>query len=250
MAAQWEEADRSATVTTKRAMISSTFRFLKEGSMFRHWKYVSVALLAFLVGIAVVGAWVSAHGGDPNAIHSCVNERTGEVRITSPTSRPDDPNFGCSVGWKPVDWAIQGPQGEQGPPGPPSTGGGGLLVSGCGSDSGGVRYFVPSGPSFLNQGGNINNQFSLPTGGKFLSLAVNPGANAFEGGATLVTLLVNGADTPLQVSIPAGSTAVKTVAAEVPLVAGDLVTLRVDTTAATGGGYLNPCFATYEYRLD
>lgn len=78
--------------------------------MSRSWKYVVVAVLAFLVGSAAVTAIVNAHGGDTSQIHACVNVANGQMRLAGA-------NNDCSAfpeGWIPVDWAIEGPQGAEG----------------------------------------------------------------------------------------------------------------------------------------
>jgi hypothetical protein len=50
---------------------------------------------------------VLAHGGDPDAIHACVNNASGEVKIVGA-------NDTCKNGWTSRDWNIQGPQGATG----------------------------------------------------------------------------------------------------------------------------------------
>ena len=56
--------------------------------------------------------YVSAHGGDVTLIHACVNNRTGAVRIVSPTTACDASKETAS------DWNIQGPKGDKGDTGP------------------------------------------------------------------------------------------------------------------------------------
>ena len=90
-----------------------------------------VMLLGAFLGLTV-STMVSAHGGDPNSIHSCVNLNDGSVVL-----RHSDTECGPLLppNWIPVDWAIEGPEGppgaagaagakgEGGGPGPPGPAG-------------------------------------------------------------------------------------------------------------------------------
>ena len=58
------------------------------------------------------GAWALAHGGDPELVHSCVNDESGAVRIIAPEDE-------CNKKETPLDWGIQGPIGPQGSQGDP-----------------------------------------------------------------------------------------------------------------------------------
>jgi hypothetical protein len=58
-------------------------------------------------GIAVI----SAHGGDPNKIHSCFKSSQTPVRIVGP-------NEDCKPNESSLDWNIEGVQGPTGPSGP------------------------------------------------------------------------------------------------------------------------------------
>jgi hypothetical protein len=60
--------------------------------------------LVFVGALLSVGVWtmVYAHGGDPNLIHSCVNNKSGEIKII-------DASETCSKNWSPLDWNKQAP---------------------------------------------------------------------------------------------------------------------------------------------
>jgi hypothetical protein len=75
----------------------------------RQWLGASLGMLALFVAIG--GATVFAHGGDPNQVHACVISGTGG---SSPNVRIVGANESCPGGSTAVDFAIQGPQGPQG----------------------------------------------------------------------------------------------------------------------------------------
>ncbi|MFN8585478.1 MAG: hypothetical protein U0446_09195 [Dehalococcoidia bacterium] len=62
---------------------------------------------ALLGGVAVV----SAHGGDTNSIHACVNKTNGQVRVVGASED-------CKVPEYALDWRIAGPAGASGSTGP------------------------------------------------------------------------------------------------------------------------------------
>jgi hypothetical protein len=68
----------------------------------------AILITAFLSMMGVM--YVSAHGGDLTLIHACANNRSGAVRIVTPTTT-------CDGRETPLDWNIQGPMGPQGPEG-------------------------------------------------------------------------------------------------------------------------------------
>ncbi len=72
-------------------------------------KILSVGAM-LLVTLMVGGTWAFAHGGDPEQVHTCVNDESGVVRVVSPEGE-------CSKKETALDWSIQGPQGPQGEPG-------------------------------------------------------------------------------------------------------------------------------------
>ena len=37
-----------------------------------------------LVTLVIGGTWAFAHGGDPDQVHSCVNDESGSVRVVAP----------------------------------------------------------------------------------------------------------------------------------------------------------------------
>lgn len=65
---------------------------------------------AAALGLLGSVAMVSAHGGDPNQVHGCINNLTRLVRIVPP-------NLNCFVGETALDWGIIGPTGPTGPVG-------------------------------------------------------------------------------------------------------------------------------------
>ena len=71
--------------------------------------------IAAIVIVALAGALVTtqigAHGGDPDLLHSCINNASGEVKIIGP-------NDACQKNWTAVDWSTSGAPGEPGPAGP------------------------------------------------------------------------------------------------------------------------------------
>jgi hypothetical protein len=70
--------------------------------------------IAAIVIVALAGALVTtqigAHGGDPDLLHSCINNASGEVKIIGP-------NDACQKNWTAVDWSTSGAPGEAGPAG-------------------------------------------------------------------------------------------------------------------------------------
>ena len=81
------------------------------------------ALIACAMLMAFIGSspavMVSAHGGDPALIHSCV-KANGQITVSTPNGQ-------CGGNGTPLDWNIQGvagptgstgPQGATGPAGP------------------------------------------------------------------------------------------------------------------------------------
>ena len=65
-----------------------------------------------IVFVSLVSAtFVSAHGGNIALIHSCVNNTSGEIKITAA-------NATCPSNYRALDWNIQGPAGSPGPVGP------------------------------------------------------------------------------------------------------------------------------------
>ena len=96
--------------------------------------------IAAIVIVALAGALVTtqigAHGGDPDLIHSCINNASGEVKIIG----PDDT---CKKNWTAVDWSTSGAPGEPGPAGPagPEGPAGPVVIQGPPGPAG------PSGPA-------------------------------------------------------------------------------------------------------
>ena len=125
---------------------------------------------------------------------------------------------------------------------PKARGGGSLITAFCEAPQSGAITYSPGTASVSS---DINFAIPIPGDGKLTSLAVNPYANTLSD-STIVTLLVNGADTALAITIPPVSTAVQIVTVNVPVAAGDLVTLKTDTQLSNSGK--SDCFATYEYK--
>src|SRR5215211_768013 len=74
-------------------------------------RILNAILIAVLLSMSGV-MYVSAHGGDVTLIHACVNNRTGAVRMVSPTTTCD------AIKETALDWGIQGPKGDKGDTGP------------------------------------------------------------------------------------------------------------------------------------
>jgi len=72
-----------------------------------------VAIVALVMGFVGAGlaTLASAHGGDTNLIHACLNPGNGTIYVVGA-------NQSCSQNQTPLDWNIQGPQGLPGPQGP------------------------------------------------------------------------------------------------------------------------------------
>ena len=127
----------------------------------------------------------------------------------------------------------------------PPSGGGGLIVAAGLVSNNDLRY---STGTTLELGLSVesNTQLPLPRDGELVSLAVRPVLNTYDQAVEL-TVRLNGADTTLQVSVPAASTSVEIMESVVNVVAGDLVSLEIDSLATTTGAF--HFFATYEYRV-
>jgi len=210
--------------------------------------FLSVGVIVCVLGSTKVA---SADEGDASLIHACVKSGGG-VRIVG---HNDD----CRANETALHWGITGPQGPQGEPGTPADttitdslqtqiddlqaqvdalGGGGLFTPGGSVANGQVMY-----SNSLRPGPEINEvaaQLPIPRDGELFALAVWPRVNTLTGIATF-TVRLNGADTNLQINVPAGSTAVHTIESVVNVSAGDLVALEIDTEAAGGGQYHVRC---------
>jgi len=127
--------------------------------------------------------------------------------------------------------------------------GGGMISSFCSGTNGRIQYSAGWGRESDATAG-----LPMPGDGTFTSLGVNPFNNNLDGD-TIVTLVVNGADTALAITIPAGSTAIQIVTSDVPVLAGDLVALKLDGRLSdpepippAGSPGLLECIATFEYQ--
>lgn len=215
-------------------------------------KHLSITWL-FILGVSVLTltktTWiVYADGDDESLIHACVKSGGG-VRIVG----PDDL---CKSSETSTHWGITGPQGEPGTPADTTVtdslqtqiddlqaqvdalGGGGLFTTGTGGSvvaDGRVEYFGLTRFE-INE---VAAQLPIPRDGELFALAVFPRRNDLTGIATF-TVRLNGADTNLQINVPAGSTAVHTIESVVNVSAGDLVALEIDTEAG-GERYLVRC---------
>ncbi len=101
--------------------------------------------------------------------------------------------------------------------------GGGILSGFCGGTAGVIQFSA----GWERRGSDPTYGLPMPGDGTFTSLAVNPFTNTFDGD-TVVTVVVNGADTALAITIPAGSTAIQIDTSDVPVLAGDFVALKLD----------------------
>lgn len=93
---------------------------------FRSWFKVSAGLVIALLATMGVVLAVSAHVGgvSPGVIHSCVNSKSGELKIAGATDtcKPKDKDKEDKEDksqWAPVDWNAVGPIGPTGPTGAP-----------------------------------------------------------------------------------------------------------------------------------
>jgi hypothetical protein len=191
-------------------------------------KMLSVIIVTALVAYAVTMAL--AHGGDTTLIHTCVNNSSGTIKIIASDRE-------CANNETPLDWNPSGVVG--------TSGGGGIFTVG-GAANINVQCAAPN----LGHSGACDpgREAPLPTDGKLVSLAVHPYQNTnTSGGPATITVLVNGVPSILQIQIPAGSTSVQTVYADVHVQAGDLVT--VQSHDPTGNGSTN-FVATFEYRTN
>jgi len=82
-----------------------------EKTKIKFYRFLSAILLVVMLSMSSV-MYVSAHGGDVTLIHACVNNRTGAVRIVTPTTACDTSKETA------LDWGIQGPKGDKGDVGP------------------------------------------------------------------------------------------------------------------------------------
>lgn len=83
--------------------------------------------------------------------------------------------------------------------------------------------------------GEAGGRALMPRAGVLRSLRVFLDANTLNGNA-VVTVRVNGVDTALQVTLPAGVTEGQDLDDQVAVAAADRVTVEIDTTAAGVGG--------------
>jgi len=111
-------------------------------------------LFALLIGLLAAGVagLVSAHNGDPTAIHACVNQAAtprGQVIIYSAPGLPGpDPTSVCGTRGTPVDWNAQGIPGPTGATGPAGSGVFGEIYTegSLGIGPGFELLFVSNGP--------------------------------------------------------------------------------------------------------
>ena len=68
-----------------------------EQTKLKFYRFLSASLLVALLSLSSV-MYVSAHGGDVTLIHACVNNRTGAVRIVSPTTTRSEQRDGAGLG--------------------------------------------------------------------------------------------------------------------------------------------------------
>ncbi len=158
--------------------------------------------------------------GADGLIYGCYQKNNGQLRIVNKTSecRPSE----VAISWNQI-----------GPPGPAGEGtGGGLLFWIFCGPPGVVWYVNPYSVTTVER----EAQFPVPRDGRLVSLAVNPWDSELDGDA-LITVRVNGSDSALQIAVPFGSTAVETFKTTVPVLAGNLLSLQVDTRAASSGGF-------------
>lgn len=176
---------------------------------------VKTLILVMIVGLLVGGtALVFAQGN--GIIHSCVDKK-GILRIVSSPDECKTPKE------EPLSWDQSASGG----------GGGGVLTA-----QGAACEDNPKCASFTTGAGscgNVDYKTSVPINGKFVSLSVFLYENNLVDNFADVTLIVNNADSALKIQIPAGSTTMQTVFADVDVQAGDLVWIEGDGTSASNG---------------
>ena len=131
---------------------------------------------------------------------------------------------------------TQGTQGTQGNQGNAGLGGGALYTSFGNSNMGSnqTRY-VGVGSSGLDAT-ESDVQLVITSSGTLQNLSVQPVINT-RGDDTVATVRLNGADTAITVTIPAGSTSfIQDLANTVAVVAGDLVSIQF-VTGGSGGNF-------------
>src|ERR1051325_9730294 len=157
-------------------------------SNLQRWVLLSGVIIATLVGATMI---VSAHGGDPTKVHSCVlatappraglsdSEVTalpkGSVRIV-------DPNEACAANEVAVDWSLtgtglQGPPGPAGPPGPqgpqgPAGASGGFSLIGSAARCTGIVGIFGGGDLCLDQTFEPQHGQVMPPSGTLSNLTV------------------------------------------------------------------------------
>ena len=122
--------------------------------------------------------------------------------------------------------------------------GGGILPASCHVTAGQIVFSAG-----MDRRADPTYGLPMPGDGTFTSLAVNPITNTFNGD-TIVTVVVNGADTALVITIPAGSTAIQIDTSDVPVLAGDFVALKIDgrlSDPLIEPSFLD-CIASFEYQ--
>ncbi len=121
-----------------------------------------------------------------------------------------------------------------------------IVPVGSGSDiiaSGLISYFAANGSDIESIENYV--QFPLPRDGMVRSFTIKITSNSLDGHATL-TLRINGADTGIWITVPAGATGVYSNGNTAEAMAGDLFSIEVDTTAA-GSGELQYVSGSFEY---
>jgi hypothetical protein len=193
--------------------------------------YLSLAFAIVLLFTTVA----YAHGGDSSFIHACVDPK-GAIRIVGA-------NDTCLKKETALDWNIQGPAGAPGPAGSavsifPITGN---ITNNGDPNPIWCHPITPLGgavsciPGDLNNFGYRRAIMPMPRSGKLFSLSISMAENNLDGD-TEVKVLVNGIDTALLIQVPAGSTSVQMIEAEIPFQVGDFVILVTDGSGASNGG--------------
>lgn len=172
----------------------------------------------FVLALAVLTPAVYMHGGDATLIHSCVNKRSGEIKIVSA-------NASCKNNETALDWPATSP--------PPSPSGGGAILDARGNFS--LVANTTSFAMFVEEGTETFVQVNVPRAGQLANLFVHPTQAPPAGVVLTVTVRVNGADTLLAVTHTSGNGAntVSNTASTVAVNQGDFVAVKFTESGGT-----------------
>ena len=169
-------------------------------------------LLAFLLAPTWETPPASAHGGDPTLVHSCINERSGAMKIVGA-------NGSCRQNETALDW-----------PGASTTpGGGSIMVHG-----GAFGACLGCPTTLLIRTGGGAGEYRMPRDGKIQNVRIRITSNSFDGPA-VVTFIVDGHATAISTVVLAGSTSDVDIPHTVEVLDGNRLAITMDVSAISGG---------------